>query len=316
MELSPAVQALEDCSAERFIWFTIIPKHTLASSSVPVVCGFYPAPSGDVETWEAIIYSVTKIRRGFPGVRLILLGDANIHLTGILNHAWACGCNMPPKAAGCAGGAYGLQVMWRGGGGGWAWLAGAWALTALATMCKEQGVTALAAAAAVDGVARVGLLRAGALARRGGGGGGAFPWRGAARWAARTAAAALATALLLVARLWAVGFTMPRFPPTENPAMARGVPRWPDRVLTRARYPAGHLSEPRRNSKVPASAAGAAAGTTAAAALYRSVATTTTHPRRPRGRRATATCHRWRFAENLLVFVGVHKQSFACVVAL
>ncbi|CAE7587340.1 unnamed protein product [Symbiodinium sp. CCMP2592] len=47
---------------------------------------------GDVETWTQIIAEYGKLRSRFPGVRIVILGDANIHLQYLVQHDDRCSC--------------------------------------------------------------------------------------------------------------------------------------------------------------------------------------------------------------------------------
>ena len=52
----------------------------------------YPAPKGDIPSWSKIAQDFLFLRTRFPGVKIFIAGDANIHLTGSLQHEDNCRC--------------------------------------------------------------------------------------------------------------------------------------------------------------------------------------------------------------------------------
>ena len=53
----------------------------------------YPRPGGDIDTWKQVVLEFGVVRTRYPGVRIILAGDGNVHLSYLAaNHPRGCSC--------------------------------------------------------------------------------------------------------------------------------------------------------------------------------------------------------------------------------
>ncbi len=57
-----------------------------------LVCGFYSRPGGDEEPWAKIVSEARTLMEQYPHATTVLLGDANIHLSAVVEHAVGCSC--------------------------------------------------------------------------------------------------------------------------------------------------------------------------------------------------------------------------------
>lgn len=57
-----------------------------------LLCGFYAAPGGELDTWSWIIKIFHEVRKKFPGCSIVLAGDANVHLRSVVQHKPSCAC--------------------------------------------------------------------------------------------------------------------------------------------------------------------------------------------------------------------------------
>ena len=86
-EWESAVELLESVGSDRVLWLNV----TGAREHL-IVCAFYPAPGGDWETWSLIISEYGALSRAHPAAKFVLLGDGNIHLSCLVQHARTCAC--------------------------------------------------------------------------------------------------------------------------------------------------------------------------------------------------------------------------------
>jgi len=91
-ELQSAIFLLGDVGCDRALWWHIVPSPGQRSQGL-ILCGFYPAPGGDVETWTHILNDYEALRVRFPRAQFLLLGDANTHLSYVLSHHETCTCS-------------------------------------------------------------------------------------------------------------------------------------------------------------------------------------------------------------------------------
>ena len=81
---------LDELGCDRVIWCSVTADvHTREEL---VLCGVYAAPGGDVETWAQVRdeYYTVKCKR--PNAKVIILGDFNAHVHGLLDHKEGCRC--------------------------------------------------------------------------------------------------------------------------------------------------------------------------------------------------------------------------------
>ena len=78
---------LEEFGLDNVLWLLVdgTPKQFL-------LCAFYPKPGGDEHTWGRIVDEVKLLSVKYPDAVLILLGDANIHLSTVVQHQAPCRC--------------------------------------------------------------------------------------------------------------------------------------------------------------------------------------------------------------------------------
>ena len=55
-------------------------------------CAIYPAPGGDSATWDSIINDYNSLREKYNHDRFLVLVDANVHLSYVVNHPATCRC--------------------------------------------------------------------------------------------------------------------------------------------------------------------------------------------------------------------------------
>eukprot|EP00438_Fugacium_kawagutii_P003600 Skav221608 [mRNA] locus=scaffold1698:941151:944102:- [translate_table: standard] len=90
-EVEPLLVPLDDFSTNRVLWLSCADKQGGGGHSF-LLCGFYAAPGGDLETWTHIITSYKEVQRTFPGCPIVLAGDGNAHLKDIVHHELSCSC--------------------------------------------------------------------------------------------------------------------------------------------------------------------------------------------------------------------------------
>ena len=90
-DVADQVQVVEDLGADNVMWITLCSSPGDAPVSF-VLGAIYPAPGGDIPTWNKIAQDFLQLRTLFPGVKIVFAGDANIHLTGLLQHEDSCRC--------------------------------------------------------------------------------------------------------------------------------------------------------------------------------------------------------------------------------
>ena len=86
------VQVVEDLGADNVMWITLCSSPGDDAPVSFVLGAIYPAPGGDIPTWNKITQDFLHLRTRFPGVKIVIAGDANIHLTGLLQHDDSCRC--------------------------------------------------------------------------------------------------------------------------------------------------------------------------------------------------------------------------------
>ena len=91
-EVEPSVFPLEDLSSDRVLWCRCVGKQKNGKDNILILCAFYAAPGGDLETWEFILSTFRTVRRKFSNAQVILAGDANIRLKKIVRHPPSCSC--------------------------------------------------------------------------------------------------------------------------------------------------------------------------------------------------------------------------------
>ena len=83
-EVSKSFRIFEELSDARCIWATIGDTHW-------AVAGIYGPPGGDVEFWREVLRK-RRLVMSRGAMRTLLVGDMNIHLTGLVEHESTCKC--------------------------------------------------------------------------------------------------------------------------------------------------------------------------------------------------------------------------------
>ena len=89
-EIEPALTFLTDMGNKRRVWL-------LVGSEKPcrrwVLCGVYATPRGDIDFWVALQDEWVVISAKWSVKQLIVAGDANIHLSNVVQHRLHCSCS-------------------------------------------------------------------------------------------------------------------------------------------------------------------------------------------------------------------------------
>ena len=72
---------------ERCIWFRL-----QVYREITILGALYGPPGGDLVFWKGVVADYASLRKRYPGAQIILMGDANIHLSYILKHEYCCAC--------------------------------------------------------------------------------------------------------------------------------------------------------------------------------------------------------------------------------
>ncbi|CAK0877688.1 unnamed protein product [Prorocentrum cordatum] len=85
------LRPVPDFSSNREQWFEVWGGGAAPSPAV-ILCAFYPKHGGDTDTWKSIVAHAALCRHRYPRARLILGGDANVHLDYLADHVEPCSC--------------------------------------------------------------------------------------------------------------------------------------------------------------------------------------------------------------------------------
>ena len=88
MRIAPLVHQLDAFMTDRTLWLAV----NLGGDSAYILGGFYAAPGGDIETWSLLLQQFEALSATFPGVRIVLAGDANAHFSKVVRHESHCNC--------------------------------------------------------------------------------------------------------------------------------------------------------------------------------------------------------------------------------
>ena len=91
VEMEPLLVPLDDFSTDRVFWLQCFFGPGREGRSF-LLCGFYAAPGGELDTWSWIIKTFHEVRKKFPGCSIVLAGDASVHLRSVVQHNLSCTC--------------------------------------------------------------------------------------------------------------------------------------------------------------------------------------------------------------------------------
>ena len=86
-----ALRPLAEFSQPREQWFALWGPPPAPSPSL-LFCALYARPGGDEATWASIISHAAELRERYPLARILLAGDANVHLSYVVDHDQPCTC--------------------------------------------------------------------------------------------------------------------------------------------------------------------------------------------------------------------------------
>ena len=85
VEVESLFTQIEGYGNDRIIWFMV------ATGNGSMILGaVYGPPGGDYLFWEDVMRHLARLRQKFPGLEVLLAGDANIHLSYLLEHETSC----------------------------------------------------------------------------------------------------------------------------------------------------------------------------------------------------------------------------------
>ena len=91
-EIVSQVQVIDDLGSDVILWVWVGNKERGALSQI-IIGGIYPRPGGDVETWTQILTEFAVLKSRFPGIKIFIVGDANLHLSYLVQHEGRrCSC--------------------------------------------------------------------------------------------------------------------------------------------------------------------------------------------------------------------------------
>ena len=92
LELEHVVRIREAWSEGRVLCVEVWSTSPGASAPAAALVACYPRPGGDRETWRRVLEVAPALRAEFPSARVLVAGDANIHLSYLVAHPSGCSC--------------------------------------------------------------------------------------------------------------------------------------------------------------------------------------------------------------------------------
>ena len=90
-DLFESVVVLDEFCCERVCWICIQARQPARKQGL-ICCSFYCCQGGDLKTWSHILESYAQLKERFAAHDFVLLGDANTHLSYVVDHPNTCGC--------------------------------------------------------------------------------------------------------------------------------------------------------------------------------------------------------------------------------
>ena len=87
LDIESSCTCIEDMGTERLMWFRLTSKQ-----AVLIIGALYGPPGGDVLFWQQVTREYGLLSMRFASAKFILLGDANIHLSYLVDHNPGCAC--------------------------------------------------------------------------------------------------------------------------------------------------------------------------------------------------------------------------------
>ncbi len=82
----------DNVSSDRIMWLSVTTDTGDDSKASLPVTGFYAKPGGDEDTFSELLRGHRVMRARFPHSSILLMGDANVHLSHLVEHPVACAC--------------------------------------------------------------------------------------------------------------------------------------------------------------------------------------------------------------------------------
>ncbi|CAE7834833.1 unnamed protein product [Symbiodinium sp. CCMP2592] len=90
-ELDTEVSCIEQLGSSVILWLLVRGSDRKQGPAV-ILGAIYPKPGGDLETWQQILDEYQHLKTCYPGTRILIAGDANIHLETVVSHQAECRC--------------------------------------------------------------------------------------------------------------------------------------------------------------------------------------------------------------------------------
>ena len=90
-ELQFQVTLMEDVGSDIVLWLEVRQDVNTETPAL-IIGGFYPRPGGDLECWQQILTEFGILKARFPHALILILGDGNVHLSGLVDHNAGCRC--------------------------------------------------------------------------------------------------------------------------------------------------------------------------------------------------------------------------------
>ncbi len=91
-ELQDQTWVIDDLGSDIIMWVAVNSDGADLAGPALIIGAIYPAPGGDLATWQQIINEHLTLRERYRNARIIIAGDGNVHLSDVLKHDLGCRC--------------------------------------------------------------------------------------------------------------------------------------------------------------------------------------------------------------------------------
>ena len=91
-ELRLEVSVMEDMGSPVILWLMFRGQRWQRQGPALILGAIYPKPGGDLQTWRQILSEFDIIKTKYPSSRIVIAGDGNVHLQGLVHHSPECSC--------------------------------------------------------------------------------------------------------------------------------------------------------------------------------------------------------------------------------
>ena len=92
VELEPCIRQIVDLGNERILWLEVWNDSARQGHPEVVLASAYPAPGGDVATWQKLLDEARVLQDRWPGAKMCILCDGNVRLSYLAEHDEHCMC--------------------------------------------------------------------------------------------------------------------------------------------------------------------------------------------------------------------------------